>query len=707
MTVIDNNRSRTVRTDNRSSTTTTSTVATGETVTSSGTVAADGIDRDAHGNLVEADRAGESAPAGRSYNLLGFLGRGRASEETASDRLHRIVDETTATGTRELRGGPHPPPPTTASSREVKLGSDGSGDLYLSPAGHFVGSAGQEAPANPLQAGEALFRAAQLSENDTNLFARDGISLDQKRAALTALTAASDGAAAEDFGRAGYQTKEQAQQVRASAAPLILDLAKSCDPSKPDQKALRDEAVSQYLRLLGTEPNGANRNFMIYDLDRAKTAMPEVRPVADRLMNEVAPLKPPYDSWFKDGNKKVRVDYHVGDGFWDEERNYYKSQGFTQKDNRDGTSTLSKTFVDEKRLPNGRTERVETPVELVMHNGTSDMFKKMDDPGVQMVVYSGHANYGREVPSHVADGTPMRGDKVFAGFQCGGKGTQNAIADRYPDMQHVQSKNSSYGYQDRQTMMNMLEGISRRESWASMSKTNQDNNSSNYYFPSDTYINKRALDRDHDGKVDDLDRVVNYNHFRPDAPIETQLTPTDPGKPADQLDGQPLHNSVLRFHRMAGYNSWLHDYKDQKVLNDGYFDGGATDPLYRLQKEQRSDGAEIYRLQVNKQYAHANEEVLGAALHYELGRKFAAEQGLDDKDAKLAGLAMATKALDVDNGASESAAFKTLLKYAGLPKDIDYYDMITACHSDSDNDAGSPQVLAKMKETLRDKHIDW
>lgn len=723
MTVIDNNRSRTVRTDNRNASTATANVGTGNTAASSGTTAAEGtsgastggstttaattdaIDHDSRGNLVSTDRAGEAAPAGRSFNMLGFLGRNRA--ETAGDRLRRILDEHTTSATRAVRGGPHPPPPTTATSREVKLGSDGSGDLFLSARGAFVGRAGQETPANAIEQGDALFRAAQLSEHGRNLFASDGVSLEQKRAALTALTGAFEGAAGADFARAGYQTKEQAQQARASAAPLILDLARSCDPSKPEQKALRDEAVSQYLQLLGTEPNGANRNFMIYDLDRAKSAMPEVRPVADRLMNEVAPLKPPYDSWFKDGNKKVRVDYHVGSGFWDEERNYYKSQGFTEKENRDGTTTLSKTFVDEKRLPDGRTERTETPVELVMHDGTSDMFKKMDDPNVHMVVYSGHANYGREVPSHVAGGTPQRGDKVFAGFQCGGKGTQNAVADKYPDLQHVQSKNSSYGYQDRQTMMNMLEGISRRESWASISSTNQDHNSSNYYFPSDAYINKRALDRDRDGRVDDLDRVVNYNHFRPEAPVETQLTPADPGKPAAQLDGQALHNSVLRFHRMAGYNSWLHDYKDQQVLNDGYFDGSATDPLYRLNQERGADGADIYRVQVNKQYAHANEEMLGAALHYELGRRFAADKGLDEKEAKLAGLAMATKALDVDNGSNEREAFNALLKYAGLPAAIDYYDMISACHSDEHNDAGSPTVLAKMKETLRDKRIDF
>ena len=147
--------------------------------------------------------------------------------------------------------------------------------------------------------------------------------------------------------------------------------------------------------------------------------------------------------------------------------------------------------------------------------------------------------------------------------------------------------------------------------------------------------------------------------------------------------------------------------KDQKLLNDGYYEGGARDPLCQLQKSRGEDGEEIYRLKVNKQYAHAGEEVLGAALHYELGRKFAAEQGLDDKDAKLAGLAMAAKALDVDNGSNEQAAFKTLLKYAGLPPGIDFYDAIGACHADSDNDAGSPLVLDKLKEMLQSKRIAW
>lgn len=586
---------------------------------------------------------------------------------------------------------------TTGSGAQIPLADQ----LFLSQSGHFVSRSGQDRPVTALEQGETLFRAAQLAESGKDLFGDPRITLEQKTAALSSLKAAFSQANPSNPQSGGFQNADQALQTRASAAPLMVDLAKSLDPAKPADKALQGEVVSAYLELLQTEPHGLNRNFMIYDLDRAKGQLPdEVRPAIDGLMREVAPLTPPYDQWFKDGNTKLRLEYYVGDGFWDEELRAYEQNGFARKDNPDGTVTLSRRYAHQRELNDGSRERIETNVELVMHNGPQGMFQKMNDPKVHGVIYSGHANYGREVPSHLSGATDQNGAKVFFGLQCGGKGVHNALLERFPDLHVVSSKNSSYGYQDRSTVLNALEGISKRLPWSQISVKNSSSNSDNYYFPSDTLISRRAVDRDRDGKVDSWDRVVNYNTFPPQQDIERQLTPSDPGRPADQLDGRALHGAILRFHRMAGYNEWAEGQKDQGVLNAGFFEGKRQDPLYRLTEVRGEDGQNVYKLQVNSQYGHANEEVLGAALHYELGRTFAQRAGLSGSDAKAAGLLMAAKALDVDTGYEDEAAWKALLRYAGLPERVSFSDAMHANHANEHYSAGASDTLRAFKQSL-------
>jgi hypothetical protein len=570
----------------------------------------------------------------------------------------------------------------TTPGASVQVGPE----LFLSRSGALVRRAGQEAPASPTEQGELLLRAATVSEGGANLFANPTLTLEQKQGALKSL--------AEAFRSPGLTDESQNLQVRSSAAPLLVDLAASLDAQSPEQKALQLEVVKTYVELLGTETHGLARDFMIYDLDRAKGQLAtEVRGTIDELMREVAPLAPPYEEWFAGGNTQLKFEYYVGEGFWEEEISDYVRNGFTRTDNPDGTVTLRRHYDAERDLNDGSSEKFQTDVELVMHNGPSGLFDKMSDAKTAGIVYSGHANYGRQVPSRLPAGSAMNGAKLFFGAQCGGKGTHNAILGKYPDLQVVTSKNSSYGFQDRKTMLNMLDGISKRLPWTQISTQNVSRNSDNYYFPSDTLISKRSLDRDGDGKVDAFDRVLNHNTFSTQAPIEEQLTPRDPGHAAAELDGRAIHASVLRFWRMAGYNEWADPLKDQGVLSGGYFAGSATDPLVKL----TPDG-DVQRLQINSQYAHASEEVLGAAIHYELGKAWAAKSGLSEGDAKAAGLLMATKCLEVDLGSNDREAWDALLAYAQLPA-IPFSTAQRALSID-DHSAGDSRTLAELKKAL-------
>lgn len=575
--------------------------------------------------------------------------------------------------------------------------------IFLAASGQLVPQAGQPGPSSALEQAETISRAAFLSEDlGVNLFSSPALSLPQKAAAHTALLEAFAGAISPGAGI----NSQQALQTRSSITPLLLDLAKSLDGQNPPEGALQNQIVQSYLRLVDAEPHGLARDFMIFDLDRAKAALPAAfRPRIDELMREVAPLTPPYEEWFANGNKTLKVDYFVGEGFWEEELAEYESAGFRRTNNPDGTVGLTKDLVVERPLNDGTVQRFETRVELTMHDGPSGMFDQMNDPSVQIVTYSGHANYGRQVPSHLPSAPGQNGAKLFVGLQCGGKGVHNALRARYPEMQVVSTKNSSYGYQDRKTFLTTLEGISQRLPWSQISVRNRSDNSDNYYFPSDTLLAKRAEDRDGDGKVDSWDRVVSFDTFNPQAHVSKQLTAKDPKVPADKLDGRALHGAVLRFHRMAGYSQWAEDYQDQKVLNAGFYEGTKKDPLLKLTPVAGEDGEGLYRLQINKFYAHATEETLGAALHYELGRHFAQKAGLPASDAKAAGLLMAAKALDVDTGELDSETWKALLEYAQLPSKISLQSAKDANHESSAYPAGSASTLASFKQALARDHI--
>jgi hypothetical protein len=629
------------------------------------------------------------------FNHAGGAVHGRnqppaVANNAVGDILNRYVDG--LAGNRRAGIGFAPVAPgALRDAVEVQLGN--GKDVFLSKSGNLVGRPGQDRAANAIELGEVMLRLATLEEGGAELFKNPKIVLAQKELAIQALVGAFQGALGEMPGNNGYQNKQQMLQARSASAPLLLDLALSLDDANPAEAAVKKKALDDYLRCLKAETHGLNRNFMIYDLDRVLDQLPrEVRAVAGALMAEIDPTNPPYEEWFKNGNTTLRIDYSVGNGFWDEELADYVAHGFARKDNADGTVTLSKKLVN-----NG----VETNVEMKMYNGPNGIFRKMNDPSTQIVIYSGHADYGRNVQRQLQNGTPQIGAKVFFGLQCGGKGVHNDLLARYPDLQVVQSRNSSYGGEDRRTLMNALDGFARRATWIDMSSENSRNNSDNYYYPSDTRFQKKAEDLDGDGKADLWDRVVSYNSFRPQAELQKQLSPIDPGQPAALLEGRPIHGALARFHRIAGYNEWAEELQDQRFINHGYYEGTKEDPIVRVKELDADEEGPRFRVDVNKLYAHATEETLGAALHFVLGRFCAEREGLNAGDAKGSGLLMAAKCLSIDNGSVEQEVWKALLACFGLPAGISYSDTLSIAKKDDNMSAGTSATLRALKESLQ------
>jgi hypothetical protein len=609
---------------------------------------------------------------------------------TVSDVLGNFADRV---------GAPNPVAPRAPArplaTQEVKITDDGT--LFLSKTGHLVPQAGLEQPRNTLEMGDTLFRASILAEADVNIFKDPRINLEQKGYAMTSLVGAFNKGNVEIPAMGGFQNKEQALQARSCAAALLLDLAESVNPARPEEAAFAKTCTQQYLRLLESEKHGLNRNFMIYDLETSKKNLPaEFRPVIDALMVEVAQTRPLYDEWFKDGNTKLKVDYHVGAGFWEEEVGFWQNdQGFARRDNGDGSVTLSKRVES-----NGKF----LDVEMKMYNGPDAMFRKMNDANTHVVVYSGHANYGKNVTKRLDGAPPLVGHKVFFGLHCGGKGVHNEILDKWPELQVVQSLNSSYGYQDRRTLLVALQGFAERADWATISQRNVRQNSDNYYFPSDTLIRKRAEDRDNDGIFDAWDRIVSYNTFKPQASVNEHFTARDPGVAAARLDGRNLNSAVNRFLRIAGYNQWAQRLEDQRVLSNGFYEGTTRDPIFKI-TEERDDAGTMYKVELNKCFAHMSEESLGAVMHYELGKAAAERAGLPAADAKAAGLLMTAKCLSVDDGGLESEIFRGLCAFEKLPATLNYNEALECAKQDEHMSAGTARTLATYKEKLRARNV--
>ena len=344
-----------------------------------------------------------------------------------------------------------------------------------------------------------------------------------------------------------------------------------------------------------------------------------------------------------------------------------------------------------------------TKVEVVMRESLPDLFRQMRDPNTHLIVYSGHSSYGRNVTNVVPSGAPQVGGKVFIGLHCGGgKGVHNAIRCRYPHVHVVQSKNSSRDYEDRDTFLNVLDGFARREEWPQISARNRSSNSDNYYFPTDTLYRKRAEDLDGDGVTDLWDRVVSYNSFAPKAEVRDQMTPRDPGHPITELDGRNFMGAVYRFLRLACANVWADEAREQGVLADGFYDGAPSDPIFR--STALDDGR--IRLELNRHYAHASEEVLGPILHYELGRACAAIEHLSESEAKMCGLMMAAKCLSVDDGNLEREIWQHFLDFEKLPRSIVFDDVVAALKTDPDWTAGSEESMKALAETFERKNVE-
>lgn len=376
------------------------------------------------------------------------------------------------------------------------------------------------------------------------------------------------------------------------------------------------------------------------------------------------PKKPPYDQWLKDG-KVTLVHYTDNDGSPREDNvQLYVDRGFKKKENADGSTTLTRKGKDGKPTIEVLIPKAPT------HAEPPSLFEKMGDASVDMIIYAGHAGYGRRVEDALSKGVGGTGEgKLVMLLQCYGEGSIESVNRSFPDAQLISTREASDDNYDLPFLHHMLDGIDNRSEYATIAKKNakefnawvkdlapaapgeegmsetdinwykEHDVETHYFFPDSRSVMLEKLDRDRDGVRDVGDTVFNVVYpKRVDA--SGGYDPLDPGAPLDGLDGTAASSSVNQLNLFARYAK-LPDgllgntpWHPEVFMPAGFFEGSSTDlKAFKFEVDQANGKINV---QVNSNFAHAPAEALSRMLAVETGQFLASHAGLDaNKGAAL------------------------------------------------------------------------
>lgn len=605
---------------------------------------------------------------------------------------------------------------TQPSTPAFELGKTASLEpVFVSTSGHFVLDAANDKPADNASLGSAMFRAARLVDDaKTNPFTGDAVDLATKTK-MFANIQESLAMVAVDAPRPADMTEIQALQLRSSNVTVLRELMASLGSNR-DDLALKLRAFDSYKQVLTQETNPALRDSMIFNLHAIKDKLtPAMKQVSDSFVNEMAPTHPPYEEWFKDGNRTLNVSWTSGQGeeFISGTRALLEKQGFV----REGVN--SKFFSKKMTGSDGEeyTIRIKTKVN---HNS---IFDDMGDENMHILGYDGHSDFGRAVPDSLRGAPEEAGKKlVFTGL-CSGKDNINTVRDAYPDAQLLTTYTSSYfnttkvdgktqmsRSENFNTLMVLVKDSIKRKPWTTINKDIRDEailfpwnhvmpGGTNYISPVHTMIRRRLLDTDHDGQADILDKLVDFDTHNVNENTYNEFVATDPGYPADKLDGSRVHIATMGLNTETGYNSETQDYKRSNIIGGGFFEPKPGDPILRFDKDV-VDGQKVLYLRVNKNYAHMSADALRAVASYQMIQDISVDSHRKPQENKLLGLIFATASLAYDSGWSsrDQQIWSGLLGAMNLPQDIPFAPfkrLIDAEHHDYTGNMTHVRTLLK------------
>ncbi|MFC1707711.1 hypothetical protein ACFL59_12990 [Planctomycetota bacterium] len=594
-----------------------------------------------------------------------------------------------------------PVPPGTNLDR-----SEARRPVALGTNGRFSAQPGEEATTSA-QTGRGLFAAASLIDDTKgNLIDDMGMPPADRSRLLATLT--EDLATVQPGATppAGL-TELQALQMRSSGTTVLLELMTAEETPEETKRA----AFDLYRGMIDAETNPLLKDGMALHLVRLRDALPaDLESRVDEVRDVVAPTRPPYDEWFKDGNDTVKVDWAAQDHAWDLNIKQLEKDGFKLEERTHDGALLTKEATE-----NGVT----TKFEVRMRHNRTDMYRETAEGPSHMQVYTGHSNWGRNMRESLdaTDGGADGGaNKVVLTSMCVGKGELQMFRDKFPNAHMTTTHNSAYfregdDAEGVQAFLRMADGIAERRGYASMAEDVRKTNpfrynhrkiDNNYIFPTDLSTRRKVLDRDHDGQSDIFDRLVSFDTFAVAADTRREFQPVEQPRPGNELVGTKVHFGAQTVNRLALYSQIFKPLNQTaKVLPGGYYDPEPGDTsLFKLE-DTEIDGKDATVMTMSSRYAHMSEEALRMAACYEYNMHVASTDSrwrLDDTETKLSGLVLASHSLHTDAGHRDRAVWREFLEAYNLP-DIsrrEVEDAKEVGHSYS----GSYESIDVLKEAL-------
>ncbi len=596
----------------------------------------------------------------------------------------------------------------------------GQRPVFLTTSGQFTVEPDGAAPVDDAELGEAWYRAAEAaSDARTPMLAE--LKPDLQAAVFDQLKTVLSRAQAEPGATKieGYK----AEQLRASAGTVLLDLIDSAQSPQ-----LRKDAVGALERMVRAEPDTRVRETLVFHFANSKVGQSEeYKKLADSLIAELTPTKPPYDAWFADGNNTVTLAWAVGeDEFWKGFTTYLKSKGFkpTSPESQKGVSTYEATFDKPGVGP--------TTFRIHVRENEADILKPMGDQAVDIVGYDGHSDWGRNM-SHSVRAGPERTDggqgKLIFYNLCVGKGMLDRVKEKYGNAQLVTTFAASNFYTDaqgqmtrgegQQALMALIDGIAARADWKAIhgamnraADIGWGRTWDNYLTPISTDTRERVLDRDNDGQADYLDKHFNFSLFHVEEDTARELEPVRQERHASILDGTKVIVAANMVNTLSEFSGLLDRFNpDSKVVGDGWFEPKLGDhELVRFNERPRRDGKGVdVAFQVNARYAHMSEEMLRAIAVSEFTRWLAnnGKLRLSAAEAKLGGALAFAQSLDVDESFRDGPVWSAYLKRMNLPADLTYEKVTQALEAHSGhNYSGDPASIAKLSSLLSKDVLD-
>ena len=595
----------------------------------------------------------------------------------------------------------------------VNLDATGARRPVSFSGGRFSAELGVK-PETTHQIGAGLYAAATLID-DAPGNAVDAIALTsaQRRALLTHLE--TDLSKVRTGTQAPDLDARQTLQLRSSASTVLLELISA----KGTDSAIRNEGLSTYIQTMEAETNPILRDSMGWNLRRLAHTFPrDLHPMIAERLTAVRSEYPPYDAWFRDDDQTVTVDWSAGPESLNDDKKRLIKEGFTDKGMDAGGTLLEKTYVRDGQ---------ETTFQVRIRPFRADMFKRDDDPDTDMVIYTGHSNWGRNMRDSLKEVAHANGGegKLILADLCVGKGEMQQVKDKFPGADLVTTHNSSYfipgsatreaeseginailttfeGIANRAPYSEIAEGVRLNNPWGGTHASNGVDN--NFIFPGDEIVRRRVLDRDHDGQADILDRVVDFNSFAPETDAARDFEAIK-GRPAATLDGTKAHFAAMTVTRLGCYSQELAGVtKDGRVTPAGLFDPAPGETrLFRFEHGELH-GRPSITMKMNAHHAHASEEALRAAASYEFARFVQGDEG-DPLRNRLNALVFASHSLYTDSGGRDGQIWDAFLKAKGLPA-IERRIVEAAKGADSHYYSGSKAASEQLRERLSQDVLD-